>query len=78
MIVLESVAVIILAERVKWNVILRIDISQIYVWKGVNKAFNMDEGNEVLVCASEYVKGMLIFAFEKVKFARQFVHDFTV
>lgn len=39
--------------------ILRIGSWQIDV-SGVNKPSNMDEGNEVLVCASEYLKGMLI------------------
>jgi hypothetical protein len=49
----------VVAESEVKYVILRIDSGQIYLLKGVNKPSNMDEGNEVLVCASEYVKGML-------------------
>jgi hypothetical protein len=45
-----------------------IDYRKIHMSEGANKlSSNMDEGNEVLVCASEYVKGMLIFIFEKLK-----------
>jgi len=33
----------------------------------------MDEGNEVLVCASEYVKGRQNFTFRKPKVKGKFV-----
>lgn len=38
----------------------------------------MDEGNEVLVCASEYVKGRLVFTHEKPKIIGICVDDFAV
>jgi hypothetical protein len=38
----------------------------------------MDEGNEVLVCASEYVKGRPVFTHEKQKIIGMCVHNFAV
>jgi hypothetical protein len=37
----------------------------------------MDEGNEVLVCASEYVKGRPSFTLAKLEVIRQFVYSFA-
>jgi hypothetical protein len=37
----------------------------------------MDEGNEVLVCASEYVKGKPSFILEKLEIKRQLVYSFA-
>jgi len=51
----------------------------LYIVLEVTKGtFNMDEGNEVLVCASEYVKGRPVFKHEKPNVTGICVHDFAV
>jgi len=50
----------------------------LYILEVTKGAFNMDEGNEVLVCASEYVKGKPVFTHEKPKILGICVHDFAI
>jgi len=59
--------------------IVRTNLWKLYILLEVTKGtFNMDEGNEVLVCASEYVKGRPVFKHEKPNVTGICVHDFAV